>query len=144
MIERKRIVDVARTWIGTPYHHQAAVKGAGCDCLGLIRGVWLELYGSEPETPPPYTADWGEIGDKEFMLDAAKKHMKQIEIPSAKEGDVLMFRLRENSMAKHCSILSAKDMMIHAQIDSGVFEVSVSHWWERHIVAAFSFPKVIG
>ena len=27
-------------WIGTPYRHQASLKGVGCDCLGLVRGVW--------------------------------------------------------------------------------------------------------
>ncbi|HMM10451.1 MAG TPA: peptidase, partial [Paracoccus solventivorans] len=53
-----RAVEIARGWIGTPYVHQGSVKGAGADCLGLIRGVWRELYGTEPEAPPPYTPDW--------------------------------------------------------------------------------------
>ncbi len=43
MIAREKIVAAARAWVGTPYHHQASVKGAGCDCLGLIRGIWREL-----------------------------------------------------------------------------------------------------
>ena len=53
------IVGCARGWLGTPYHHQASVKGVGCDCLGLIRGVWRELCGPEPEAMPAYTRDWG-------------------------------------------------------------------------------------
>src|SRR5215207_7343246 len=40
MTTREQIVAAARGWIGTPYHHQASVKGVGCDCLGLIRGLW--------------------------------------------------------------------------------------------------------
>ena len=32
------IVAAARTWIGTPYEHQASCRGAGTDCLGLLRG----------------------------------------------------------------------------------------------------------
>ena len=44
-----KVVLAARAWIGTPYLHQASVKGAGCDCLGLLRGVWRELRGEEPE-----------------------------------------------------------------------------------------------
>ena len=35
-----RIVREARSWIGTPYRHQGALKHAGADCLGLIRGVY--------------------------------------------------------------------------------------------------------
>jgi NlpC/P60 family putative phage cell wall peptidase len=53
MVTRESIVKAARGWLGTPYHHQASVKGAGADCLGLIRGLWRELYGSEPEAVPP-------------------------------------------------------------------------------------------
>lgn len=37
-VSRLQIIDAARDWIGTPYVHQASAKGAGCDCLGLLRG----------------------------------------------------------------------------------------------------------
>jgi cell wall-associated NlpC family hydrolase len=43
---RARVVALARTWLGTPYHHQASLRGAGADCLGLLRGVYAELYGA--------------------------------------------------------------------------------------------------
>lgn len=33
------IVARARAWIGTPYEHQASCRGAGTDCLGLLRGL---------------------------------------------------------------------------------------------------------
>src|SRR5688572_25297534 len=61
-VRRDQIVAAARDWIGTPYRHQASLKGVGCDCLGLVRGVWREHYGAEPEAPPPYRADWAETG----------------------------------------------------------------------------------
>lgn len=54
------VVALARAWIGTPYVHQASKLGGGCDCLGLIRGVWREVYGHEPESIPAYSADWSE------------------------------------------------------------------------------------
>ncbi|KAB2949447.1 MAG: hypothetical protein F9K19_23780, partial [Rhizobiaceae bacterium] len=47
----RRVLEAAIGWIGTPYRHQASRKGVGCDCLGLVRGIWRELYGSEPEAP---------------------------------------------------------------------------------------------
>jgi len=37
------VVAAARAWLGTPYRHRASVRGAGCDCLGLLRGVWRAL-----------------------------------------------------------------------------------------------------
>ena len=54
-IPRERILSIAHQWIDTPYQHQASVKGAGCDCLGLIRGIWREIYGAEPIAVPTYT-----------------------------------------------------------------------------------------
>jgi NlpC/P60 family putative phage cell wall peptidase len=56
----EEIIAAARSWIGTPYRHQASLKGVGCDCLGLLRGVWREVMGAEPEAPPPYAAGWAE------------------------------------------------------------------------------------
>jgi cell wall-associated NlpC family hydrolase len=50
---RAAIVAEARSWIGTPYRHQASLKGVGTDCLGLLRGVWRGVIGAEPEAVPP-------------------------------------------------------------------------------------------
>jgi NlpC/P60 family putative phage cell wall peptidase len=72
------VVAKAREWIGTPYHHQASVKGAGCDCLGLVRGVYREVTGQEPETPPPYSPDWGDATGEETMIEAAGRHLARI------------------------------------------------------------------
>ena len=59
-VVRAAVLAEARSWLGTPYRHQASRKGVGCDCLGLVRGVWRTLDGTEPEAPGPYAADWAE------------------------------------------------------------------------------------
>lgn len=133
-------VAVARGWLGTPYHHQAARRGAGCDCLGLVRGVYAELYGCTTEEPPPYSADWAEAATRETMLEAARRHLVEIAPAETGAGDVVIFRLRAGAMAKHAAILTGADRMIHAQEGCGVCEVSLSPWWWRRIVAAFSWP----
>jgi cell wall-associated NlpC family hydrolase len=51
------VVAVARDWGGTPYVHQASARGAGTDCLGLLRGEWREVLGREPEHVPAYSMD---------------------------------------------------------------------------------------
>ena len=48
------VIAAARAWLGTPYHDQASLRGIGCDCLGLARGVWRDLVGAEPQPIPPY------------------------------------------------------------------------------------------
>ena len=140
MPERARILAAARRFVGTPYHHQAALAGAGCDCLGLIRGVWRELYGAEPEHPPPYTPDWGEVGDAEPMLDAARRHLTPLDLARIGPGDVLLFRLRPGCPMKHAAILSEGGRMIHAQSRDRVREVTMGAWWRRHLTAGFGWP----
>ncbi len=135
------IVRVARGWIGTPYHHQSSVRGVGADCLGLVRGVWRELYGREAETPPPYSRDWAEGGGMETMLLAAARHMIVIVPGEVRAGDVVVFRLRAGAVAKHVAILSGASTMIHAVEGAPVCEVPISRWWRRRIAGAFRFPE---
>lgn len=146
-VTRNGIVAAARGWIGTPYRHQASVKGAGTDCLGLIRGVWRETMGEEPETPPAYTPDWAEAPggtDVETLAEAAGRHMVEIICADAREGDVMLFRMRRQGPAKHAAILSGENRMIHAWSGRAVVETSLGRWWRARAAYAFRFPGLEG
>jgi NlpC/P60 family putative phage cell wall peptidase len=136
------IVGLAREWLGTPYRHQASLKGVGCDCLGLVRGVYAQAYGMPPEVPPPYSRDWAEAARSETMIDAASRHLTRIDSASFEPGDVLIFRLRTGAMAKHSAIATSSTQMIHAIEGAPVCEVHISPWWRRRIAAAFRFPNL--
>lgn len=131
-------------WIGTPYHHQASCRGVGTDCLGLVRGVWRELYGFEVQRPPPYARDWAEARGEETMLEAAARHLVDVGAKNASIGDVLIFRYRQGMLAKHAGIMSGPDRFIHAMEGASVSEVVLTSWWRRRLVSAFSFPGVEG
>lgn len=139
-----RAVDVARGWIGTPYVHQASVKGAGCDCLGLLRGVWREVLGAEPEPVPAYSMDWSEPQGDERLWQAAKRHLLVKPVAQAAPGDVLLFRMRDGSVAKHVGLQArtGRDAsFIHAYSGHGVVESALSAPWARRVVARFAFPN---
>ena len=143
-LTRALIVAEARTWIGTPYRHQGSLKGIGCDCLGLVRGVWRALLGAEPETAPPYASDWAEASGRETLAEAAARHLLALDDPSTfAPGDVLLFRYRERYVAKHAAIVTAPDLMVHAHDGAAVTEVSITPWWRRRLAYAFRFPGVI-
>jgi NlpC/P60 family putative phage cell wall peptidase len=141
-IRRSLIVAIARSWRGTPYHHQASRRGVGSDCLGLVRGVWRDLYGREAETPPPYSPDWAEASGNETLLAAAARHMTRIDPALAREGDLLLFRYRAVTPAKHVGILTTPRRLIHATAGLPVSEFNLTPWWTRRISAAFAFPGV--
>lgn len=138
------VLAEARRWLGTPYRHQASVRGEGADCLGLVRGVWREVVGGEPEALPPYSPDWAEVGGKETLLVAARRWLVEIEIEETAPGDVLMFRMADGSPVKHCGILSQEGppepQMIHAYWGRSVVESWMGPWWRRRLVAAFRWP----
>jgi len=134
------IVAEARSWIGTPYRHQASLKGIGCDCLGLLRGVWRDVMGAEPELPPPYSPDWAEAG-ADTLVAAARRHLVEVDASCLEPGDVLLFRWRANLPAKHCAIATSPDAMVHAHDGACVAEVAFRPWWRRHLAHAFRFPE---
>lgn len=141
---RSDIVDAARGWLGTPYVHQQSVRGAGCDCLGLLRGVWRELRGAEPERVPAYSLDWSEPQGDEVLWRAALRHLTPKTLSDAAPGDVVLFRMREGSVAKHVGVqaqIGAAPSFIHAYSGHGVVESALSAPWRRRIVARFEFPK---
>jgi NlpC/P60 family putative phage cell wall peptidase len=142
MISRDRIVIEARAWIGTPYRHQASLIHVGCDCLGLVRGVWRGLLGDEPEAPPPYAPDWAEASGHETLADAAARHLLRIAVDACGAGDVVLFRWRAQLPAKHAAILTGAGTMVHAHQGAAVAEVALTPWWRRRIAYAFSFPGV--
>ncbi len=144
MIPSKRVVLEARSWIGTPYVHQASLKGAGTDCLGLLRGVWRSMLGDEPESVPAYTEDWSEPCRHEALLEAATRWLAQKPLNEEATGDVLLFRMRDGSIAKHLGIQSEvgdRATFVHAYTQHGVVESPLSLPWRRRIAARFSFPE---
>lgn len=142
-LRRCDIIRAARGWIGTPYVHQASLAGVGCDCLGLVRGVWRACVGPECEDVGPYTADWAEACCEERLADAALRHLAPVACDGFRAGDVLLFRWRVGSPAKHCAVATSATTMIHAHDGACVCEIGISPFWRRRIAYAFQFPGVV-
>lgn len=143
--ERAAALAEARAWLGTPYVHQASCRGAGCDCLGLIRGIWRALYGAEPEAPPPYTPDWDETVPLERLRAAALRHLRPVRPEGARAGDVLLFRMRDRGPAKHLGVLASPSLtdarLIHAYSGHAVTETHLTPAWRRRLVGVFTWPR---
>lgn len=136
-----RVLHSARQWLGTPYQHQASTLGVGCDCLGLIRGIWRDLHGAEPQKAPDYSSVWSQGTDEETLHQAFSRHLNTVPLSQLTPGDVLLFRMRPYGAAKHTGILSDPHRFIHAYQRAGVVESALNPFWLRAVKAAFRFPQ---
>jgi NlpC/P60 family putative phage cell wall peptidase len=135
-----KVISAARSWLGTPYHDQASLCGVGCDCLGLVRGVWREVVGPEPFPIPPDNRDLGEQGETEVLADGARAMMIEVEPVAAAPGALILFRMRSRAIAKHVGILTGSGTFVHAYERLGVIEEPLTQSWRRRIAFAFLFP----
>jgi NlpC/P60 family putative phage cell wall peptidase len=133
------VVRAAQLFLGTPYRHQASVAGAGCDCLGLLRGVWRVLYGAEPEAMPPYRAGIRDPLNAGALRQAAER-LLLADTNELAAGQVLLFRLHRAVEPKHCGIMVTADRFIHAQERLGVVEANLTDGWRERVSARFRFP----
>jgi cell wall-associated NlpC family hydrolase len=88
--QRSAIVAAARSWIGTPYHNCADIKGVGVDCGMLLVRVFVDAGLCSPFDPRPYPIDWhlhrGEERYLGFVFDRAS------EVADPQPGDVMVLR----------------------------------------------------
>ncbi len=135
------VIAEALSWAGTPYRHQGDRKGVGCDCLGLVRGVWKAVYGFEIEHPGPYAPDWAGDGE-ERLLTGLRRYFVERDARDGRPGDLLAFRWRPHLPAKHLGILIASDRFVHAyEGAAAVVSSALVPQWRSRIAASFAFPE---
>lgn len=138
---KDQVLQIAQKWLGTPYRHGASRVQVGCDCLGLIRGVWRELYGAEPEQAGTYSRDWAELTKDEPLINAAHRHMALKSVADMQVGDLLVFRWRDGVAAKHLGIMAQDNRFIHAYEGHCVTLSALVPQWRQRIAAVFAFPE---
>lgn len=145
MEKTDRIVEIAREWIGTPFHHQGSVRGVGCDCVGLVRGVYRELYGVEPPALVNYSLDWGDADGKERLVETAEEYLERVPKTDMSKGDVVLIRWKASRVAKHAMILTEDrgTRAIHAINRNPVAEVYLNDAWRKLIVHVFRFKDQV-
>jgi NlpC/P60 family putative phage cell wall peptidase len=110
---RAAIIDEAKTWIGTPFHHMACRKGAGADCLGLIYGVYRAVGVVGEVEIPFYRPDQFQHRSAETYLDGLLRYGWEVERPEP--GDVALFKY--GRVFWHGGIVVEWPKLIHAFAD---------------------------
>ena len=134
-------MTLARSWIGTPYRHQARKKHIGADCLGFLLGVWREASGDALPDPGPYSRD-PQVADDSPLLAAAQSHLVACENDKMSPAQVLIFRINGRRPAQHCGLMSSSTHFLYAVERLGVVEAELTKAWSRRLVACFDLPFI--
>jgi cell wall-associated NlpC family hydrolase len=111
--QRTAVLDEAMSWLGTPYHHAAFVRGAGVDCAFFLICVFHAAKLIEWFDPRPYPPDWHLHRDAERYLEQLMKHTRELGANEApKPGDIVTVRIGRSF--SHGAIISKWPEVIHA------------------------------
>ncbi|HEX3747586.1 MAG TPA: hypothetical protein VHW09_26810 [Bryobacteraceae bacterium] len=114
-IERQRAIRIARSWIGTPYHTGARVKGQGADCITLLAGIFEEAALVPRIEIPTYSPQWHLHHSAERYLEGLLKYTKEIPGPP-KPGDIALWKF--GRCFSHGAIVIAWPQVMHAYVGS--------------------------
>jgi cell wall-associated NlpC family hydrolase len=114
--ERDLVVKVAKSWIGTPYHNNAKIKGVGCDCLTFLSGVFIEAGIIKEVKIPHYSPDFMKHRNAEQYLDGLLKYTHEVEKPLP--GDIALWKF--GRCFSHSAIVVEWPVVMHAYIHRSV------------------------
>ena len=145
LVTRAAIVAEALAWLGTPYRHQASLKGVGCDCLGLVRGVWRAVVRRPSRRRCRPTR---RTGPRPAAARRSPRRGCGISCrwrsPRSRRATCSSSAGATNLPAKHAAILLAADRFVHAQQGAAVASAAFTPWWRRRAAYGFAFPGVEG
>jgi cell wall-associated NlpC family hydrolase len=120
--QREHIVEVAKSWYGTPYRGWTCLKGVGCDCGQLLKGVFMEA-GHRPQdgvpTPKDYSLQVYLHRKDTTYIDTIAKYFREISETDVKPGDVVAYKLGKG-FAHAAIVVKWPEHVIHTLKREGV------------------------
>lgn len=112
MTTRTAIVAEAMTWLHTPYHHRARVKGAGVDCAMILLAVFAGVGLIEAFEPDDYPRDWMLHREEDRFRAIVRQHADQIDLAEVLPGDVALYLV--GKCFAHGAVIVDWPLILHA------------------------------
>lgn len=127
--ERQRVVAAARSYLGTPYHPYAFVKGHGVDCATFLICAFADAGLVPFFKPAPYPPDWFLHRDAERYLEELLRYADEFDADerAPQAADVIVYRFGRTY--SHGMIVIDWPLCIHSYLNDGVVEVDPSSDW---------------
>lgn len=139
MTSQAEIVAAARGWIGTPFQHQARLRGVGVDCIGVVIGVAHELAISDYDI-----TGYGAAPYAGLVMQEAERHLERVPAEAMRAGDVLLLRIENDP--QHFGIVAEVPLgpdlprFVHAFSKVGrCVETALDRFWRARVVGVYRF-----
>lgn len=141
-VTREQVIAEARSWMGTPWQHQASLKGVGTDCKGLLTGIARSL-----EIPHKDVIAYGMLPNPDMLIAAVEENCgPPIPANEMLSGDILIFRMVK--VEQHFGLLTSLEprMFVHAWARQPIFKVVENslddRFWLPRLLAVYRFPGI--
>lgn len=149
-VTRQMVVETARSYEDTPFHHLGRVKGIGVDCVGLVLCIAEDLGLKDVHGVPLLRHDYPDYSPQplgDFVMHECKKRLIEKPIGLMLPGDVITMKVPYS--ACHAGLIMERQgslYVIHALNSSTVprvIEHIIDKKWKHAITGAFNLPGVI-
>jgi cell wall-associated NlpC family hydrolase len=114
---REAVVAEAITWLGTPYHHQACLKGVGADCAQMPLAVYAAVGLIPRVQVGDYSPQWFLHRSAERYLEWVERLAREITLAEVGPGDFAVWRFGRTF--SHGAIITAWPRILHASAPDG-------------------------
>ena len=137
--ERENVIRIAKEWLKTPYHSEARIKGAGCDCGTFIAGVFEEAGLIEHVQIAHYPVDIACNCAVPKYLNKILEYTTKVEDEPIM-GDIIFYKFNGSKVPHHASIFMDEEYIIHSYVRQGV-TISNRKGYKKYEVGVYRFNK---
>lgn len=111
--QREKVVEVAKSYLRTPYRHMGRVKGQGVDCLTLLAEVFTDAGLINRPEIEFYPQDFMHHRDVERYVEGLLQYAEEVE-GEPQPGDIVLWKF--GRVFSHAAIVVKWPQIIHAKI----------------------------
>ena len=118
-LEREAVVQAAKSWLGTPFHNCAQVKGrnGGVDCAHLLARAYSESGVTEDIQPGRYPPAWFMHRDEERFVEFVERYAVECAEEDVGPGDTVIYRIGR-CFAHGAIVVDWPHTILHAHLSS--------------------------